>query len=149
MYIISECLIGHNCKYNGGNNRNENVIAFAKEHNCVFVCPETAGGLPSPRPPAEQQMDHEGRILVRDREGKDVTAGFIIGAEKCFKEAMIAAKKAGEPIEGAILKAKSPSCGCEKIYDGTFSGTLKEGDGIFAAMLKNAGIPVSTEESFT
>ena len=121
MYIISGCLLGHNCKYNGGNNRCEEVVAFCRTHKYVTVCPESAARLAKPRPPAEQVG---GRIL--DRDGNDLTEAFRKGAETSFQICVKAAELAGEPLEGAILKANSPSCGFGKIYDGSFSGVLTE-----------------------
>ena len=145
MYLVSSCLLGVNCKYNGGNNRDERVIRFAKNHRCTGVCPETESGLPCPRPPAELQMTEEGREIV-DREGRNVTADFVRGAEIALKKALKVAEEAGEKIEGAILKANSPSCGSGRIYDGTFTGTLTEGDGCFTKMLKEMGIDVISEK---
>lgn len=141
MYIISGCLLGHNCKYNGGNNRNEDVIRFCEEHEYLVVCPESAGNLPTPRPPAEKVGN---RIL--NSEGEDVTEKFLKGAEISFKICMQMAAMKNEPIEGAILKANSPSCGFGKIYDGTFSGTLGDGNGVFASMLRAQGIEIITEK---
>ena len=140
MYIISGCLLGHNCKYNGGNNRNEDVIKFCKNKKYVVICPESAGKLPQPRPPAERIGD---RII--DREGRDVTEAFCRGAEISMKISLTAAAREGETIEGAILKANSPSCGSGKIYDGTFTGSLTSGDGVFTEMLKKKNIRVITE----
>ncbi|MCQ2551000.1 MAG: DUF523 domain-containing protein [Clostridia bacterium] len=133
MYIVSACLLGENCKYDGGNNKNDKVIEFCKCHDYIPVCPERAAGLPCPRPPAEYVGD---RIL--DCTGKDVTAEFIKGAR-------LELERAGE-ANGAILKAKSPSCGVGQIYDGTFSGKLVEGDGCFVKMLKEKGIEVISEK---
>ncbi len=141
MYIVSGCLLGQNCKYNGGNNRNEAVIDFCQKKKYIIVCPETAGKLPCPRVPAEQQGDR-----VIDRDGKDVTEAFVKGAELSMGTCMTLADYTGEKLEGAILKAKSPSCGCNEIYDGRFSGKLVAGDGIFTAMLKKKNIPVITEK---
>ncbi|MBR5230425.1 MAG: DUF523 domain-containing protein [Firmicutes bacterium] len=141
MYIISGCLLGHDCKYNGGNNRNEDVIKFCEDHRHVVVCPESAGKLPTPRPPAEIRGNR-----VIDKNGTDVTEAFIKGAQVSLKTCMQLANFAGEELEGAILKANSPSCGCGQVYDGTFSGTLVEGDGVFAAMLKKHGIDIITEK---
>ena len=143
MYIISACLLGCNCKYNGGNNANEAVVRFTKERKYIMICPETAGGLTSPRPPAEIQ---NGRVI--DKEGKDVTVAFVRGSEVSLERVSTESQQVGEPIEGAVLKANSPSCGCGQIYDGSFSGTLTDGDGIFAAMLRERGIPLMTEEEF-
>ena len=141
MYIVSACLLGQNCKYNVGNNRSEEVVEFCKPHKYVTVCPESAGKLPAPRPPAEKVG---GRIV--DKEGKDLTDAFLRGAEISLKSSMKMARLSGEEIEGAILKANSPSCGVGQIYDGTFSGTLTEGDGVFAGMLKRLGIEIITEK---
>lgn len=166
MYLISACLLGDNCKYNGGNNANEKVIEFAKTHPYMKVCPEVAGGLPTPRPPAEIQCrpsnacnncrpsDANNQCTSNDQpetncykicnvEGVDVTAYFLKGAKICLEEAL---NEAATQIQGAILKAKSPSCGSGLIYDGTFSGTLVEGDGVFAAELKKLNIKVITEK---
>ena len=141
MYIVSACLLGQNCKYNGGNNRNEDVVEFCKTHRHVTVCPESAGRLPSPRPPAEKVGN---RIL--DKNGNDLTEAFIRGADISLKSCMEMARLSGEEIEGAILKANSPSCGVGHIYDGTFSGTLTEGNGVFAGMLRRLGIEIITEK---
>ena len=141
MYIISSCLLGHNCKYNGGNNRCQEVIDFCQQKKYVVVCPESAAKLPCPRPPAERQ----GRRIV-DKEGKNLTEAFEKGAALSLGTCRTIADCTGEALEGAILKANSPSCGCGKIYDGTFTGTLTEGDGDFAQMLKEEGIPVISEK---
>ncbi len=141
MYIVSACLLGQNCKYNGGNNRNEDVVEFCRTHRYVTVCPESAGRLPSPRPPAEKVGS---RIL--DKNGNDLTEAFIRGADISLKSCMEMARLSGEEIEGAILKANSPSCGVGHIYDGTFSGTLTEGNGVFAGMLRRLGIEIITEK---
>ena len=94
MYIISGCLLGHNCKYNGGNNRCEEVVAFCRTHKYVTVCPESAARLAKPRPPAERVG---GRIL--DRDGNDLTEAFRKGAETSFQICVTAAELAGEPLE--------------------------------------------------
>ena len=133
MYIISGCLLGHNCKYNGGNNRCEEVVAFCRTHKYVTVCPESAARLAKPRPPAERVG---GRIL--DRDGNDLTEAFRKGAETSFQICVKAAELAGEPLEGAILKANSPSC--------SFSGVLTEGNGVFAQLLDRHRIEVITEK---
>ena len=139
MYIVSACLLGQNCKYNGGNNRNEDVVEFCRTHKYVTVCPESAGRLPSPRPPAEKVGSK-----IMDKNGNDLTEAFIRGAEISLKSCMEMARLSGEEIEGAILKANSPSCGVGHIYDGTFSGTLTEGNGVFAGMLRRLGIETIT-----
>ena len=141
MYIVSACLLGQNCKYNGGNNRNEDFVEFCRTHKYVTVCPESAGRLLSPRPPAEKVGSK-----IMDKNGNDLTEAFIRGAEISLKSCMEMARLSGEEIEGAILKANSPSCGVGHIYDGTFSGTLTEGNGVFAGMLRRLGIETITEK---
>ena len=141
MYIVSACLLGQNCKYNGGNNLNEEVVEFCKNHKYVTVCPESAGKLPTPRPPAERVG-----ASILTKEGKDVTDAFVKGADISLKSCMEMARISGEEIEGAILKANSPSCGVGQIYDGTFSGKLTEGNGVFAGMLKRLGVEIITEK---
>ena len=144
MYLISGCLLGYNCKYNGGNNYNRNVEAFCQGRSICVVCPESMSGLPVPRPPAEYVG---GRII--DREGKDVTEAFEKGAALSLEKAIEKAAKLGEPIEGAVLKANSPSCGSRQIYDGTFSGKLTEGYGCFARLLRQRNIKVISEKEIT
>ncbi|WP_320170849.1 DUF523 domain-containing protein [Maridesulfovibrio sp.] len=134
MYIVSACLAGLCCRYDGGDNADERVIGLVREGLAVPVCPEQLGGLPTPRPPCEISGD---RVMTVN--GVDVSAGFLRGAQEALKVAkMIGADK-------AVLKARSPSCGAGKVYDGTFSGRLVDGDGFFAAMLKAEGIEVETE----
>lgn len=124
-----------------------------------MICPEMDGGLPSPRPPAEQvrifgenETDEEDEacragkekypVKVVNKKGQDVTEAFYRGARRSLEKAQAEAERLGEDIEGAILRANSPTCGSGMIYDGTFSKVLTEGDGIFAKMLKELGIPV-------
>ena len=142
MYIISACLVGQNCKYDGGNNEREWVVNFAKERDCVLVCPESFGNLPTPRPPSEII---DGRAV--DRNGKDITEELRRGARKSYEKAETAATRAGQEIQGAILKANSPSCGAGAVYDGSFTGKKVPGDGFFTQHLKEKGIAVVTEES--
>lgn len=141
MFLISGCLLGYNCKYNGGNNRCSAARAFAKAESCFAVCPETAGGLPVPRVPAERR---DGRVF--DKDGQDVTYAFVRGSRESMLLSEKEAERRGEQIEGAVLKARSPSCGCGEIYDGTFSGKTTAGNGVFTEMLMAKGIPVFTEE---
>ena len=138
---VSACLLGHCCKYNGGHNRNQAVLDFLEgcAEEALPVCPETAGGLPRPRPPAEIQPD--GRVT--DNTGRDVTSAFEAGAEEEFRRV----EQAGCTL--AILKAKSPSCGVGQVYDGSFTGTLKQGDGVFAAKLRRAGVKLLTEKDLS
>ena len=141
MYIVSACLIGEKCKYNGGDNFSESVIAFLKDKKYVMICPEVLGGLSVPRHPAEIFGD-----AVIDVEGSDVTSYFVRGTLLSLARAVAAAEKENADIEGAVLKANSPSCGSGSIYDGTFSGNLISGDGIFAGQLKKKNIKVMTEK---
>ena len=128
---VSACLLGHNCKYNGDNNRSQKVLHFIEGHEVIPVCPEVAGGLPIPRIPVELQ---NGRAI--NANGEDVTEFFQAGTEKTI------ARLAEEHIDLAILQPRSPSCGCKQIYDGTFTKTLIDGKGMFAQALAEAGIPM-------
>lgn len=141
MYIVSACLTGACCKYNGRKNTCSWVAAFVRSHSCALVCPENLGGLKIPRPPAEIT---DGRAY--DKDGKDVTYELTTGAEAAYEMARAAAAEINEEFEGAILKANSPSCGCGRIYDGTFTGRLVSGDGFFTKLLMEKGIAVTTEK---
>ena len=132
--------MGNDCKYNGGNNRCQWITDFVRDKSIVEICPEELGGLPTPRPPAEQVGNR-----VINKEGRDVTSEFNLGARLGYEIAAAVAEKSDDKIEGAILKANSPSCGYGKIYDGTFTGTIVDGDGYFAKVLKEQGIRVITE----
>lgn len=131
--LVSACLLGIPCRYDAKSKRNEAVIAL--NHDWVPVCPEVAGGLTTPREPAEQK---DGRVITIT--GRDVSREFLLGAEAALKLVR------DEDIELAILKARSPSCGSGQIYDGSFTNTLTEGDGVTAAALKKASVKVITEE---
>lgn len=131
--LVSACLLGLNCKYDGGNNYSEEIDEFLKDYDVIPICPEIMGGLPTPRVPSEVLGDK-----VITKEGKDVTLQFKKGAE----EVLFLAKKYN--IKKALLKSKSPSCGNGQIYDGSFSHTLVDGDGVTAKLLKENGIEVIT-----
>ncbi len=135
--VVSACLLGEPCRWDGGTNRNEAVIRFCQGQEVIPVCPECAGGLPTPRLPSELR---EG--VVVNREGDSVDAAFREGAARCL--ALIGEK----PVTLAILKARSPSCGKGQIYDGSFTRTLVPGNGVCAELLQQAGIPVLTEEEY-
>ena len=126
---VSACLLGHDCKYNGGNNRSQKVLDYVEGHEVIPVCPEVAGGMPTPRVPVERKDD---RAINRD--GEDVTEFFLRGVEKTMKKV--------KDIDLAILQPRSPSCGCKQIYDGSFTKTLIDGKGMFAQALSEAGIPI-------
>ncbi|MCR5761672.1 MAG: DUF523 domain-containing protein [Sphaerochaetaceae bacterium] len=142
---VSACLLGHNCKYDGKNNKNSTVLELCENCTIIPVCPEMEGGLPCPRVPSEIVGD---RVLTK--EGEDVTKAFRDGALKCLE------KTKEEKVRLAILQSCSPSCGVNEVYDGTFSGKRIPGSGVFASLLKENGIRVldsfsirkSTEEDF-
>ena len=133
--LISACLLGARCRYDGVSKLQPWISDLAERHILVPVCPEQLGGLPTPRPPAERLPD--GRVVTR--EGKDVTAEYRSGAE----QALALARKQGCAL--AVLKERSPSCGRGRIYDGTFSRTLIPGSGVAAQLLEENGIPVYGE----
>ena len=136
-YIVSACLVGMNTKYNGGNNKNERIIEFLKDKEYITICPEVSGGLSTPRAPSEI-IDNK----VINKEGIDVTNEFNLGTNKEIERV----KEFGATI--AILKSKSPSCGLNYIYDGSFTSSLIEGDGVFVKELKKLGIKILTELDF-
>ena len=135
MIFVSACLLGENCKYSGGNNRDENVLSFLEGKEYLTVCPEVFGGLTIPRPPAEIICD-----VVMDREGNDVSDAFKKGAEKTLALAL------KHQPELCLLKANSPSCGSGMIYDGSFSGKKIPGDGVTTSLLKAHGFSVLSEK---
>lgn len=136
-YVVSACLAGEHCRYDGGSSPCEAVMELVREGRAVPVCPETLGGLPTPRTPAEIR---EGRVIMRD--GRDVSEAFARGAAEALRRAL------AEGCDAAILKARSPSCGAGMVYDGTFTGRRVPGEGIFARMVREAGLPVETEETY-
>jgi len=139
MYLVSSCLAGINCRYDGNNNLDEKVAELVKAGKAIPVCPEVLGGLATPRDPSEIILDDEGNKKVVTEQGKDVTAEFKLGAEKTLEIAKIVdAKK-------VILQQRSPSCGAGKIYDGTFSGNLIKGNGLTSELLIKNGIEVLSE----
>ena len=132
--LVSACLLGECCRYDGKSKPCAAVLALAERYRLIPVCPEVFGGLPTPRVPSEICGD---RVMMRD--GTDVTKNYRDGAQKALEMA----RENG--CEVAILKEKSPSCGKGMVYDGTFSGTLTKGNGIAAALLMQHGIRVLTE----
>jgi len=135
--LISRCLLGEPCRYDGQSKPVPAVEELRRAgHTLIPVCPEVLGGLPTPRPPAECQPD--GRVV--NREGTDVSAQYRSGAE----QALAIARASG--CTAAVLKAKSPSCGSREIYDGTFSRTLIPGQGVTARLLQDAGLLVLDED---
>lgn len=145
MIIVSACLCGMDTKYDGGNNLNEKVLKLMRENKAIPVCPEQLGGLSTPRPPHEicggtgaEVLDGKARVLTK--EDKDGTEQFLKGAYETLKIAQSYGAKV------AVLKAKSPSCGRGKIYDGSFSRSKIDGNGVTAEILERNGIRVYTEE---
>ena len=133
--LVSACLLGCPCRYDGKTKENADVIALKENYELIPVCPEQLGGLPTPRLPSERVED---KVLMRD--GTDVTGQYRKGAKAVLRLAkLFGAKK-------AVLKARSPSCGKDVVYDGTFSGALKAGSGVTALLLRENGIAVFTEE---
>lgn len=141
MDIASACLAGVKCRYDGEARPDKRIAEMHKQGLVKLVCPECLAGLPSPRCPSEivdgdgaDVLDGRARVLAQD--GGERTADFILGAELTLKAAIRLGSKR------AWLKAKSPSCGCGRIYDGSFSETLRSGDGVTAALLKRNGVEV-------
>ena len=138
--LVSACLLGICCRYDGRGNPNHNVLSMLDREDVTLipVCPEQLGGMSTPRIPSERRGER-----VVNRAGEDVTSQFIRGAE----EALRIAKLYGCQV--AVLKERSPSCGCGRIYDGTFSGKLTDGDGVTAELLRREGINVYGESQVT
>ena len=126
--MVSACLAGENCKYNGGNNRNEKVLHLMADNEVITVCPEQMGGLPTPRVPSEIK---DGVVTAKD--GRMVDKEFRAGAAKCLEIAMC------EQPDLIVLQSRSPSCGVKQRYDGTFTGTLVDGSGVTAQLLMKHG----------
>ena len=138
MMIVSECLAGVNCRMDGGNKLIPQIKALVDAGEAIPVCPEVLGGLPTPRKSSEIR---DGRVY--NSAGEDVTAAFVHGAER----AMEICREHG--CTAAIMKAKSPSCGCGMIHNGLFDGSLVPGNGVFTQMLLDASIPVMTEQEYS
>lgn len=135
MMLISACLVGINCKYNGKNNYNEKALDLVKKGIAISICPEQLGGLTTPRNPSEIRII-DNKVHVIDNKNNDVTKEFEKGANEVLKLAK------NLKVDKVILKSKSPSCGIGKIYDGTFSNNLIDGNGILANLLIDNNIEV-------
>ncbi|MCK8817929.1 DUF523 domain-containing protein [Natroniella sulfidigena] len=145
MILVSACLLGENCKYNGSNNYHQRLSSLLQGHEVITVCPEELGDLGTPRIPAEivggdgrDVLNRQAKVI--NQEGDDITSNFLLGANRV----LTIAKK--DECRLAILKERSPSCGSRSIYDGTFSGTKQQGVGVTTAILEKAGIKVYSEE---
>ncbi len=134
-FAVSACLCGFPCRYDGKSKPDERIKALYEEGRALPVCPEKLGGLTTPRTPCEII---NGRVISSD--GEDRTNEYLLGSQKVLE----LCKKHG--IKKAILKQNSPSCGSTHIYDGTFSGTLIEGEGCLTALLRKNGIEVTGEK---
>lgn len=132
--LISACLLGVCCRYDGASKSYPDIAELAKEHVLIPVCPEQLGGLPTPRAPSERQADRVVSVA-----GTDVTQQYCKGAEEALRLCQLFG------CDAAVLKEKSPSCGCGVIYDGSFSGTLRQGNGVTAELLLAYDIPVYGE----
>lgn len=132
--LVSACLLGLPCRYDGKSKPDPRVIALKEKYNLIPVCPEIYGGLPTPRVPSERVGD---RVITRD--GRDVTGNYMRGAEAAYELCKIL------DIKKAVLKERSPACGSGEIYDGSFTHTLTDGDGVTAEYLKKHGTIVFNE----
>lgn len=133
--LVSACLLGNNCKYNGGNNRNQRVLDFLRGHEVIMVCPESQAGLGIPRKPVEIVC---GNVQTAD--------GVSVDQPLRQTVAQIVAQAKQLQIDCAILQSRSPTCGVHEIYDGTFSGRRIPGSGVLAQALKDAGFRVMDAE---
>lgn len=133
--LVSACLLGRNCKYNGGNNYSEKAAAFLADKEVIEICPEMLTGLGAPRKPVELAG---GRAVSAD--GQDFGPLFEEGVQKALKQIE------GRQIDLALLQSRSPTCGVKQVYDGTFSGRLIPGQGMLAAALKEKKIPLMDAE---
>ncbi|MBB6462202.1 DUF523 domain-containing protein [Flammeovirga kamogawensis] len=136
-YIVSACLVGINCRYNGGCTHISKIEQLVIDGKAIPVCPEELGGLPTPRNPVEIVGDE-----VKDKFGTDQTIAFNKGAQRTLE----IAKNAN--IKKAILQSRSPSCGYGKIYDGSFSGNLIDGNGITSSLLEDNGFEIYTDQNW-
>ena len=144
--LVSACLLGHSVRYDGGAHGPFTLLQQWQQQGLVLaLCPEVAGGLPTPRPPAEIVGGQgapvlDGQIALYDVQGVDVSSAFIAGAR--MAEQLVRAHR----IQIAVLKARSPSCGNQQTYDGSFSGQLVAGEGVTAAALRRMGVQVFNEQ---
>lgn len=142
MYIISSCLVGVNCRYDGKNNIDSRLVEMVNSGKAIALCPEILGGLLIPREPCEIVKNSKG-ISVVGKSGEDYTEAFTLGAKKTLEICRIVG------VNGAILKSRSPSCGSSEIYDGRFSGVTIKGSGLTASLLRSDGIEVYDESNFS
>ncbi len=145
VILVSACLVGEKCKYNGGDNFHPQIAELVRQGKAIAVCPEVLGGLSTPRLPCEicggdGHAVLDGKAVVKNNLGEDVTEAFISGAHQVLQKAL------ANNAAAAILKERSPSCGVHKIYDGSFNAVKINGQGVLAALLKRNGITLYSEE---
>ena len=133
--LVSACLLGENCKYNGGNNYSQAVAAFTEGHEVIAVCPEVMAGMGIPRTPIEIVSG-----VLTDKNGNVVDAALRSAIEKLLEQLPL------QEIDCAVLQSRSPTCGCKQVYDGSFTGKLIPGMGAFAQALQDAGCRVMDAE---
>jgi uncharacterized protein YbbK (DUF523 family) len=146
--LVSACLLGENCTYKGGNNRNPAVEEYVSRYEYILFCPEVVGGMPIPRPPCELPRGRADTVLagtekIFDRNGQDVSQQVLIGAEQAC------ALCRQHHIRVAVLREGSPSCGVHRVHDGSFSGRVIPGSGITATRLRQEGVTVISEEDIS
>ncbi len=141
-YIVSACLAGDKCRYDGNTNRVDMITDLVENGSAFPLCPELLGGLTVPRPRCEMKRRDDGSIEIVGEDNRFYTEDFIRGASAALEIAKM------KNITHAVLKSKSPSCGCGLIYDGTFTGKLVDGNGITAELFLKSGITIFTEEEF-
>lgn len=142
MILVSACLAGFNCRYNGGNCCKSEIFELLSKGEAVPVCPEILGGLSTPRNPIEVVRKSSRKTIVLDSKGSNLTEELITGARKCLDIAKL------NNVKIAVLKSKSPSCGYGQIYDGSFTGKLIKGNGLTADLLSKHGIKILNEENY-
>ncbi len=147
MIVVSACIAGVSCRYDGTSRLQENILKLVAQRKAIPLCPEMLGGRKVPREPVEiingtGEDVLDGKAFVKDKQGNDVTKEILLGV----KEFVLTVERLG--VKMVILKTKSPTCGYGKIFDGTFSNILKDGNGVLGAALKRKGIKIYTEENF-
>jgi uncharacterized protein YbbK (DUF523 family) len=148
MLVVSACLLGIGCRYDGDSSPNPQLLEAFSRGEVIPVCPEQLGGMPTPRVPSEIRGGNgfdviDGRCPVVDRDGNDRTGAFLRGAREVLRICQLCG------LRRAVLKERSPSCGTFEIADGTFSGRTRAGMGVTAALLSREGIIVSSDEHYT
>ncbi len=141
VVAVSACLLGISCRYDGGGCYNARVVDYVKDKIIVPVCPEVFGGLPVPREACEPVQGCGGIVMIRSASGRDYTLEYEKGAERALQ------KIRNSGAQSAILNSKSPSCGCGRVYDGTFTHQMAGGNGVLAEKLMAEGIVLFTEDT--